>query len=71
MQIQLTDAEVELLEEAARNPSRLKADSKGSDQAVIELLLAMQLIIRCDGLLEITILGQHILKLARDMSRGD
>lgn len=65
MQTQLTDVEIELLEEAARQPSRLKADAKGCDPAVIELLLAMQLVVLRGGALEITILGQHILKLAR------
>ena len=71
MHIQLTEMEIAFLERAARRPSQLEADSHGSDAAVIELLLAMQLIVCRDDMLEITILGQHLLKFARTLPRED
>ena len=71
MRIQLTDVEIAFLEDAAHHPSLLKVDGDSPDAAVFELLLAMQLIVRRDGILEITLLGQHLLKLARTQPLGD
>ncbi len=70
MQIQLTDVEIAFLEEAACHPSQLSAGVDPSDAADIELLLAMQLIVCREGSLEITILGLHLLKLARAVPHG-
>ena len=70
MKIQLTELEITLLEQAARRPSRLKAGGSRPDAAVIELMLEMQLVIRHGATVEITLLRQHLLKLAR-ISPGD
>jgi hypothetical protein len=65
MKIQLTELEITLLEQAARRPSRLKAGGNRPEAAVIELLLEMQLVTCHGATVEITLLGQHLLKLAR------
>ncbi len=71
MQIQLTDVEIAFLAEAAGHPSQLRADVDRPDGGVIELLLAMQLLVRRGDNLEITILGMHLLKLARTLPNDD
>ena len=71
MQIQLTDEEIAFLEKAARRPSRLRVGMPGCDAEVVELLLTMRMIVCREDILEITILGQHLLKLARTLARED
>lgn len=67
MVIQLTDGELAILEQAARG---LKSSARGARREDLKLLMDMQLIIEVDHQLEITLIGQHVLKMAqRDVRR--
>ena len=65
MLIELTQGEIAILERAARLSPELVADGSKPEHAELNLLLAMRLIVRREGVLEITLLGQHVLKQAR------
>jgi hypothetical protein len=63
--IELTEGEIAILEGAALLSPRRVAHASKTEQAELNLLLAMRLIVRREGVLEITLLGQHVLKQAR------
>jgi hypothetical protein len=71
MLIQLTDGEIAILEEAAILSPHLVADGTEPEYAELDVLLAMRLLVRRDGVLQITLLGQHVLKQARTNSIPD
>jgi hypothetical protein len=63
--IELTEGEIAILENAALFSRHFVADGREPKYAELDLLLAMRLIVRREGVLEITLLGQHVLKQAR------
>jgi hypothetical protein len=66
MLIQLTDGEIAILQGAALFSPDLVAGRSQPEHADLDRLLAMQLVARREGVLEITLLGQHLLKQARN-----
>ena len=69
MVIQLTQHEMAILEQAALGrPVRRNAAGAAADRD-LALLLDMQLVVQTAGRLQITAIGQRVLKMARDDPR--
>ena len=69
MVIQLTQHEMAILEQAALGRLLRRNDAAAAADCDLALLLDMQLVVQTAGRLQITEIGQRVLKMARDDPR--
>ena len=69
MVIQLTEGEFAVLEQAATGRTKYRNSSRRRLDADLALLLDMQLVVITEGELQITLIGQRVLKQARSDPR--